>query len=541
MTSDSKPSVWDPFRHSVFRWLWFATVVSNIGGWMYNAAAGWLMISLHGSPLMVSLVQVASSLPLFMFALPAGAVADIVDRRRFILGLEVLMTVSSALFAFVVTSGRATPELLLLFMLLVGTLSAWEAPAWQAIVPDLVPKKDLGGAVAINSVGVNISRAIGPALAGILIVAWGIGAPFWLDAVSNLGVIGVFLWWRSKQARPQSAPAERFMSAMTAGLRHARNNSHLRATLARSAGFFLFASAYWALLPLVVHDQIAGGPEVYGALLGAIGAGALAVAFALPRLKARMGPNGVVALGQAGTAVSLVLFGLAHELIMAMAASIIAGMCWIAVVANLNISAQVALPNWVRGRGLALYVTVFFGTMTIGSALWGELADVAGLPMALFVAAGGAFAAVGLTYHWKLQTGAALDLTPSMHWPDPIIDKAVEGDAGPVLVTVEYRVVAHHRKAFLTALEKISRERKRDGAYAWGVFEDTGHDGHFIETFMLESWLEHLRQHRRVTNADRALEQHMQRHIAHPPTVTHYVAVRSDDRDNPVKKDVLNK
>ena len=531
--SEPESSAWSPFRHSVFRWLWMATVVANIGGWMYNAAAGWLMTSLTPSPVMVSLVQVAASLPLFLFAMPAGALADIIEKRRFILVLEILMAVLSAVFAALLSAGWATPALLLLFMFLVATLSALEAPAWQAIVPQLVPRQDLGAAVAANSVGVNISRAIGPALAGVLIAGFGIVMPFWLDAVSNFGVIAVFLWWRSKPAPAPSLPAEGFTSAIATGLRHARNNRHLRATLARSVGFFLFASAYWALLPLLVRGEIGGGPELYGVLLGAIGAGALAGAFVVPKLKAKTGPNGLVAVGEGGTAAALALFGMAQEPLTAAAASVLAGMCWIGVVANLNVSAQVALPNWVRGRGLAMYVTVFFGSMTLGSALWGELADALGLPLALFIAAGGALLAIPLTFRWKLQTGAKMDLTPSMHWPEPVLAETVDGDAGPVMVTVEYRIAAKDREEFLCALENLAHERKRDGAYDWGAFEDTADEGRFVETFFLDSWLEHLRQHRRVTKADRALEQAVRAHLRHPPIVTHYIAARAGEARGP--------
>lgn len=524
--SEVAASAWSPFRHTAFRRLWMATVVANIGGWIYNAAAGWMMTSLNAGPLMVSLVQVATSLPMFLFALPAGALADIIDKRRFILVLEIVVAIVAALFAILASADRVTPWTLLLFTFLIGTVEALEAPSWQSIVPQLVPKQDLSPAIAANSVGINISRAIGPALAGLIIAGFGIAAPFWLVAVSNLGVIGVFLWWKSPQMRSRSLPSERVVSAIRTGFRYARNNRLLRATLARSVGFFLFASAYWALLPLVTRNQIGGGPELYGILLGAIGTGAVGGAFVLPKLKAKVGANGLVALGETGTAVSLALFGLSREPIMAASASVIAGICWIAVLANLNVSAQRALPDWVRGRGLAMYVTVFFGTMTLGSVIWGGLSEIVGLPATHFIAAAGALAAVPLTSRWKLHTGAGIDLTPSMHWPDPIVTETVGDDAGPVMVTVEYQVDAKERETFLLSVENLGRERKRDGAYAWGIFQDTANDGRFIETFLLESWAEHLRQHQRVTQADRILEEDVRRHLRAPPQVTHYIATK---------------
>jgi MFS family permease len=521
-------SAWEPFRNTVFRRLWLATVVANIGGWMYNAAASWLMTSLNPDPLMVSLVQAASGLPLFLFALPAGVLADIIDQRRFILGLEVLVAIVSVIFAALVSTGLVSPGTLLLFMMAISTFAALEAPAWQSIVPQLVTKADLPAAVAANSVGVNISRAVGPALAGIIITGLGIAAPFWLDAFSNVGVIAVLFWWRPAKGPARTLPAERFGGAIRTGLRYARNNRHLRATLARAVGFFLFASAYWALLPLVARAQIEGGAEIYGMLLGAIGLGAVIFAFLLPRLKAMAGPNGTVALGELGTALTLVLFALAREPLVGLLASLIAGMSWIAALASLNVSAQLALPDWVRGRGLAMYVCVFFGSMTLGSIIWGEMAKHAGLPVTLLIAAAGALLAIPLTWRWKLQTGADVDLTPSMHWPAPVVSQSVEANAGPVMVTIEYHVDRDNRDAFLKAMDELSYERKRDGAFAWCIFEDASAPGRFLETFLVESWLEHLRQHKRITNADRILEDKVSSVVTGKPTVTHFIAARQE-------------
>ena len=304
-----------------------------------------------------------------------------------------------------------------------------------------------------------------------------------------------------------------------------RLRSYLRATLIRGAAFFVFASAYWALLPLIARDRIAGGPQLYGFLLGAIGAGAVGGAFLLPWLKDKIGPDRLVAAGGIGTAATLVLFGLARELILAMTASLIAGVSWIAILATLNVSAQVALPEWVRGRGLAMFVTVFYGTMTLGSALWGQVAGMVGLPAAHFLAAAGVLLAVPLTWRWKLQTGAGVYLAPSLHWPAPITTHEVDHDRGPVLVTIEYHIDLRNRDAFLGALEKLAQERHRDGAHAWGVFEDTAVEGRFLEIFQVKSWLEHLRQHERVTNADRMVQEAVdQFHTGDvPPIVTHYV------------------
>jgi MFS family permease len=518
---------WGALRYPVFRSLWIATVVSNIGTWMYNAAAGWLMTSLNPSPLIVSLVQVANSLPLFLFALPAGALADMIDKRRLILVLEILTTVFSAAFALLVMLHVVSPTLLLLFMFVLGVLAALETPAWQAIVPLLVPAPALSSAIAVNSVGINISRVIGPAVTGGIIVGLGNAAPFWLDAFSNAGVIGVIFRWRPPaRATVRTLPAESLTGAIRAGVRYARYNSALRATLVRAVGFFLFASAYWALLPLVARSQLQGGPALYGVLLATIGAGAVGGAFFLPRMRARMGVDGVVVLGEAGTAAALVLFGLAQQPWVAAIACLLAGISWIAVLAILNVSAQTVLPEWVRGRGLAVYVTVFFGTLTLGSTLWGLAAEHLGLPAAHYLAGGGALVALWATRRWKLQSGPAADLTPSMHWPEPALPAGVDQNAGPVLVTVEYHVAAENREAFLAALVALARERRRDGAYDWNVFEDTEHPERIIETWLSDTWLDHLRQHRRFTRADRAVEERVQRLAREPPRIAHYIAAR---------------
>jgi len=516
-------------RYRVFRYLWLATVVSNIGGWMYNAASGWLMTSLNPDPLIVSLVQVANALPLFLFAMPAGALADMLDKRRFILRLEILTTVFSALFALLVSRQLATPALLLLSILVLGTLSALETPAWQAIVPLLVPRPALSSAVALNSLGVNVSRVIGPALTGVVILALGTAAPFWLDAVSNFGVI-VVIWWWCPPARPlQRLPAERLSGALRSGLRYARYNAQLRATLVRAVGFFLFASAYWALLPLVARTQLRGGPTLYGVLLAAIGCGAVAGALLLPRTQRRSGANGVVMLGELGTAAALLLFGAARQEWLAVLACLLAGLSWIAVLATLNVSAQVALPEWVRGRGLAAYVTVFFGTLTLGSALWGWAAERIGLPATHYLAAAGALLALVATRGWRLHSGPPADLTPSMHWPEPVLAAALENDAGPVLVTVEYQVAREHLGELLLLLEQIGRERRRDGAFSWRVFQDAAHPERVLETFLSDSWLEHLRQHQRVTKADRLVEERARQLLREPPRITHYLAAQKPE------------
>jgi MFS family permease len=525
-SSSANPgSVLSPFRYRAFAVMWTAILISNIGTWMQSAAASWLMAALDSEPRIVAMVQVMSALPMFLLGLPAGALADIFDRRRLLLTMETVGTLLTIAFALLVMLGRVTPAVLLAFTFLASAAAASIMPAWQAIIPQLAGSKDLAPAIGLISTNINIARAIGPALAGLFIGYWGMAAPFWINAISNLGCIAALYWWHPAADTARNLPPERFGSAILVGLRHARYNPYLRTTLMRAAGFFLFASAYWALLPLVARNQLASGPELYGLLLGAIGIGAVVGAFGLPYFKARLGADRLVALGSAVTALAMSLFGLAHRPAVAFVASFLAGLSWIAVVATLNVSAQSSLPAWVRGRGLAVYVTVMFGAMTLGSLAWGETASLLGLPAAHYLAAAGALAVIPLLRHWRLRAGAGLDLTPSMHWPEPVLFTEVPNDRGPVLVTLEYRIAPQNRDAFLAAIWRVAAERKRDGAYRWGVFEDVADEGRWIEIFLVDSWLEHVRQHDRVTNTDRKLEEAVYRfQTGGPPKVTHFIA-----------------
>jgi MFS family permease len=519
-----------PFRHASFTALWIATIVSNIGGWMYSAASGWLMTSLSPDPFIVALVQVAASLPMFLLAIPAGALADIVDMRKLLLGTEIAIAVISGAFALIVWLDVATAGNLLLFTFLNGLVGALQAPAWQAVVPQLVPAQSLQGAIAANSVGINISRAVGPALGGIILARFGLAVPFLVNAVSYLGMVGVLFCWRPPQRGRRHLPVEQFGSAIRTGFRHAKNNPHLQATIIRGAAFLLFATAYWALLPLIAREQIAGGPELYGFILAVIGVGAVGGAFALRWLESKLGADWLVAAGTIGTAIAMVLFAVARGPAMALSASVIAGAAWTVAVATLNVSAQVALPDWVRGRGLAMFVTVFFGAMAAGSAIWGQAASMVDLQAAQFIAAAGAVAAIPLTWRWKLGTGTGVDLTPSMHWPEPIVTHEVERHEGPVLVTVEYRIDPSDREQFLAAMDQLGYERRRNGAYGWGVFEDSANEGRMLETFLVESWLEHLRQHERVTKADRVLQDLVNQFQTEgsEPKTTHFIGRERD-------------
>ena len=514
------PSRWGAFGSVAFTVIWIASVLSNVGTAMFDTASGWLITSLDANPMIVSLVQVAVSLPLFLFTLPAGALADVIDSRRLLIAVELAILAVSVIFAGLVSLGLATPALLLATTFLLGVGGALTSPAWGATIPLLVPKEDLDSATALNGVGFNLGRAAGPALGGLVIAAMGVAVPFWVFAASNAVIVASLIWWRKPRKAAESLPAERLVSAVRAGVRHAANNPYLGATLIRVLAFFPFASAYLALLPLLARDQISGGPQTYGILLGAVGVGAVGGALALRWLKDELGPDRLVATGSVGAAFALVLFGVAREPIAAVCACLLAGASWTMVLSKLYVSAQVALPDWARGRGLAVFLSFIFGATTVGSAVWGKLSAMQGLPVAYFVAAAGVILGIPLTWRWKLQTGVGLDLSPVAHWREPIVRRTVENNQGPVLAVVEYRVEDKNRAEFLGAIDELGHARRRDGAYAWGLYEDVADAGRFIETFTINSWLELMHERERVTNADEMLKSRIHRLLAEEPHIT---------------------
>jgi MFS family permease len=523
-TGGPERSRFGAFGHTPFAVIWVASTFALCGIAMSDTASPWLMTNFNAGPMAVSLVQVASSLPMFLFTLPAGALADIIEARRFLIVLESLITILIVIFATIVLLRWDNPALLLATTVLLSAGWSLAAPAWLAITPLLVPRRDLDGATAANSVAYNLSRAIGPAIAGLAIASFGPAAPYWIFAVANLGSIAALIWWQAPRTTTDNLPAERLTSAIRVGLRHATYNKHLLGTLVRSVAVYPFACAFLALLPLVARQQMTQGPQLYGILLAAVSVGAIGGSFALGWLKKRLGPDRLVALGTVGMALALVLFGLARDPRVAFCAALLAGATWTLVLASLYVSAQIALPDWVRARGLAIFLTVIFGSVTLGSLVWGQIAATEGLPIAHFTAAAGALLAIPLTWRWKLQSAEGIDLSPSMHWRSPVFARQVEDENGPVLVTVKYRIDGEDPAAFLSAIEDIGDQRRRDGAYAWGIFEDVAEKGLFLETFLIENWLEakHLRE--RVTNADRLREDYVRGLVKDPPDVTLMIA-----------------
>jgi MFS family permease len=528
-TADNAPravTAWSPLAYPVFRSLWLAALASNVGSLMQGVAAAWLMTSLTDSPAPVALLVTAVSLPLFLVGLPAGALADVVERRRLVIWTQVWMSAIAAVLAAVAFLGWMTPALLLGLTFLLGLGGAVAAPAWQAIVPQLVPRQQLPSAIALNGAGFNLARAIGPALGGLIVAAASPVAVFAINALSYLGVILVLSRWQAPPPEQRSGPPERVGSAVVAGLRYARHSPPLRAVLARTAAFITFASALWALLPVVAEGRLGLSSIGYGILLAALGLGAVGGAFLMPRLRDRFSGDALVSIMTLVFAAGTLALAYLQNLWLISAALVFVGIAWLVLTSSLNVAAQTTTPGWVQARALGVYLLVFQGGFAGGSALWGMVADRFGDRVALVVAAALLVVGIVAAFRWRLLSGEEMDLSPSQHWPEPQLEQQPEPDEGPVLVMVEYRVEAAKQDEFSDAMQDIQVIRLRDGASHWGLFRDAAETDRIVETFVISSWAEHQRQHERITVADRAAQERALA-LQQPgtsPVVSHFVA-----------------
>ncbi len=514
-----------PLRNPLFRALWLGQLGSNVGTWMQNVAAAWLMTSLTESATVIALVQTATSLPVFLIAIPGGALADIVDRRRLLLVMQTWMCVAAALLGVVTLSGVVTPLLLLALTFALGLGAAVNAPTWQAVVPEVVGREQLPAAVALNSASFNVARAVGPALGGVLVGAFGAGAAFLVNAASFLGILFVVARWQSPPRR-DVMPSERLAGAMRAGLRYVRHAGPLRAVLVRVGACMMFGTALWALLPVIARTRFGLGSAGYGLLLGCIGAGAVVSSVGLPRIRPRIGGEGIVRLSTIIFASVTALCATTTSLPVVAVTLFFGGMGWIGIMSSFNVSVQLTAPSWVKARALSTYLLVFQGSMAAGSVVWGVVAEQLSLNVSLLAAAAGLASTLVLTRWFPIGAGEGVDLTPSMHWTTPETILTPGPRDGPVLVTVEYRIAAESVAAFLEAVEQVRKIRLRDGAEAWGMFQDLADGTRFFETFLVESWEEHLRQHARVTMGDRDVETRARAfHVGpNPPIVSHLIA-----------------
>ena len=513
---------WQPLHNHTFRDLLLANLVSDIGAFMQTVGAAWLMIALGAGPIYIALVQTAATLPFFLIALPAGALGDIVDRRRLILVTEYWMLGAAIALAVATLTGTMTPWLLLALTFALAVGDACEAPSWRAILPELVRREELPAANALNGIEFNLARAIGPALAGLLIAATGAGAAFVLNAVSFFGVIVVITRW--KRPRQQStAPVESLGGATVAALRYVRHSPGIRTLLVRTVGAMFFATAIMALLPIVAL-RVSSSPIAYGALLACFGSGAVVGALLLPWTRARLSVESTLGLALVILSLTSLAAGGLGSLALLGPILVCGGAAWMAFISLITTMVQQLAPAWARARVLAVFLLAFQGSLALGSLVWGIVAEAHGLRVAFLVAGLGTAGAMLLRFVSPLPS-VDVDLTAWVHWRTParIADLGYDEDDGPVLVSVEYQVVPEHEAAFVEAAHRLGRMRRRDGASRWGIYRDTESPEIYVETFIVHSWAEHLRQHERPVRADQSLEEAVHRTVKGTPRVRHFI------------------
>jgi len=498
-------STWSPLSKPFFRSLWIANVVSFIGTWMRDVGVSWLMTSLTPSAFMVAIVQTATMLPFFLLALPAGALADILDRRRLLLFSQLWMSVAALGLGIVTIIGLTTPLVLLAFTFLLSIGAALNAPAWQAIIPELVSRKELSAAITLGSVGFNIARAVAPALGGFVVGLMGAGATFILNALTFSGVMMVLKRWR-RETHESALPAERLMGAMRVGVRYVRNDPKIQAALVHIGVFSLLSSALWAFLPVLARTHAGLTAVGYGGLLGFFGVGGLLGATFIPQMKRAASAN-VLTIGItfAFALVFLTLSVARYFPILALAMCV-GGAGWMVLLSMLSTVIQAVSPAWVRGRIVAVYMLVFFGGLAGGGALWGAVASWTGIPIAFAVAAGCLVVGGIVTYPFTLTEGEGLDLRPSEVWGGTThIAEGMELEEKPILVIVEYTIKPGDGAGFIKAAGDLKSIRLRDGAIRWNLFHDVSDPSSYVESFIVESWVEHLRQHERLTISDKEI------------------------------------
>ncbi len=519
-------SFWAPFTYPTFLVIWSATLAGNIATAMRELAAAWLMTDLSVSAVAVGVVKAAASLPVLLLALPAGALADMVSRRALNITINSLLALVTATIGLAALTGALTPALLVAAVFAAGIGSALLQPTQQSLVPLLVDRAHLEQAVALNGMGLNISRAIGPAIAGVTVAALGVAAAFFANALGYLIVIAAFVWWKGAATPAATGARESLPGAMMAGVRFVRHAPVLRNVLLRLGGFVFVASAYWTLLPVLVRRELAGSPGLFGTLLACIGVGTALTTFSLPWLRKKLGSERICRLGLGATAAALAGLAAVTDPWSAGAIAVLLGAAWLATLTVANVAAQSQLPDWMRGRGMAIYLMMFAGAMSVGSPAWGWVADQLSVRMALLAAGGVGVLFLLLALRRPLPE-APPDLTPAMHWwPDPHVAQAIAPDRGPVLVSIEYQIAAAAAVEFTALLRELSQERLRDGAYQWAVYEDVSAPGRYVETFLVTSWEEHQRQYTRISHDDALREAVVSRFHTGPaaPLVRHLVA-----------------
>jgi predicted MFS family arabinose efflux permease/quinol monooxygenase YgiN len=539
---------WAPLRSPLFRAIWLASLASNVGAWMHDVGAAWLMTSLTRNEQMNALVSAASSLPMFLLALPAGALADIVDRRKLVICTQTWATVVAGTLALLTLFGVRSEWILLFFTLLMALGSAMTGPAWQALLPDMVKRRQLPLAMSLGGIAWNLSRIIGPLLGGAIIglgtryLADPKGAPglvFAFNSISFLGVVFVFATWK-REPRENRMPAEHILVAIRTGWRYTRHSPELRAILVRIGGYMLCLVAQFSLLPLYARRHLLLDASGYALLLSFFGGAAVLANVLYPRVRERFSPSKIIFYSSLSNAFSLLVLALVPDRVplatgrvIVHGAMLFGGIGWPLVMQTCNVTLVRSVPEWVRSRAAGMFSLVFMGASTFGSVVWGAMARKQGIPLTFALAALGLLVGLILLRRFVIVDPGNANFAPSSHWPDPVIAVEPSPENGPILITTHYTIALEDADAFVAAMQPVRRLRLRDGALRWTLFQDLAEPTQWLETFLVESWNEHLRQHARITHADREVEETAQafHRGEEEPRVTHLIA--ADARPRP--------
>jgi MFS family permease len=538
----AKPAIasgFAPLAIPLFRDRWIASTISSVGTWMQDTAGTWLMTVLTASPLLIALMQTAASLPVLLFGLVAGATADIFDRRKLLIFWQAWMLGAVALLTVFTFLGRISPWGLLAFTFLLNAGSAMNNPAWQAIVPELVPRDLIPDTVSLNAASNNLARAVGPALGGLMVAAFanvhqGAGSVFALNSLSFAGVIWVLVNWKRTPLFKSALPSERIAGSIRGGLRYVRYSPMLQASLIRAFTYCFFVSAIWSLLAVVAKRDLKQGALGYGILNGSLGVGAVIAATQLPKIRRRFSADTILlaaTLYQAFTLAILALVPLPWVIIPVL---VVSGSAWTSTMSSINTSVQLAVPPWITARALGTYLMTFQGGMALGAVLWGSVAEHFHTPIALGAAAIGLLVTLPLVHRFRILQGPQLDFSPyQFKRPAPeLVGIGETGEAdpteGPVRISIEYRIPIECYAEFTHAIHELKGVRLRDGAVRWGIYRDANDPTHLNETFIMESWIDYLRSRERMTSADAAIRDRV--YALHrgdmAPRITHQIYAR---------------
>ena len=526
ITPVGSPSPWAPLRRSVFRGIWLASLSSSIGSAMNDTAAVWTMSTMSTSPLLLSVMATVSAVPIFFFSLPAGALADVLERRRILIVAQSWMLAVATFLSAAAWLGGVRPWVLLAVAAALGTGVAFNSPAWSSIMPDLVSREEMPAAVTLGSLSLNVSRAIGPALAGALVAAFGPAVCFSLNAASFLVVLLTIQRWRPEK-KPAPLRGERFLGALSAACRYAAHAPAMQTVLVRIVAFVFCGVAVTSLLPIQATQRLHLPASQFGVLMGAFGCGAITMAvFGLPRLRGKMKPDTLMNLATAALAAVLLGMTLASHLALLLPVTFVGGAAWIAGISNLSVAGQNAMPAWARGRMNALSMTVMQGSIALGGMTWGQTTSTFGLTVALMAAGVGLLATILLGLKFPLRLPFELNLDAALPIGTHSFPQPPQPDDGPIVVTVEYLVSEDQSSPFMAAMKPLRLHRLRDGAMRWSLTQEIGEPIRFVEEFTVDSWAEHLRQHERIAVSDTELHKEVRafHQGTEPPRVRHFIA-----------------